>query len=182
MTITRIDHDAALIVIDMQQGILRFNSDAADRIVQATASMAQRFHETGRPVVWLHAQGLPDVRTDAGLGASAEMPEEAMILDPHLPVAEGDLDIRKRATSAFTVESLESWLRARGVTQVVITGLATGMGVLSTAFSAYDRGFHVVIPADATTDMNAARGKAVLNDILPAIAEVGTSEDVLRLA
>ena len=51
-----------------------------------------------------------------------------------------------------------SWtttLRRRGVTQVVLTGVATSVGVESTARSAYDLGYNVTLVVDAMTDRDA---------------------------
>jgi nicotinamidase-related amidase len=43
-------------------------------------------------------------------------------------------------------------LRGAGVTQVILGGVATSIGVEATARSVYDEGFHVVLVTDAMTD------------------------------
>jgi nicotinamidase-related amidase len=50
---------------------------------------------------------------------------------------------------------LNDVLRERRATQVVITGISTSAGVESTARSAYDYGYNVVIVTDAVTDRDA---------------------------
>ena len=45
----------------------------------------------------------------------------------------------KRTWGAFATTDLEAQLKARGVTQVVIAGVATATGVESTARQAYER-------------------------------------------
>ena len=56
---------------------------------------------------------------------------------------------------AFLGTKLDEELKARGVTQVVMVGVATGSGVESTARSAFDLGYNVVFVSDAMVDMSA---------------------------
>ena len=63
----------------------------------------------------------------------------------------------KRTWGAFASTDLEDRLKALGVTQVVIAGVATGTGVEATARQAYEQGFNVTLAIDAMTD---ARPKA----------------------
>jgi nicotinamidase-related amidase len=55
---------------------------------------------------------------------------------------------------AFIGTPLDEYLRKRGVTQVVLAGVATSIGVESTARSAYDLGYNVALVVDAMTDMD----------------------------
>jgi len=65
-----------------------------------------------------------------------------------LAPAPGDLVIDKSGYSAFEGTALETELRARGIRTVLVTGVVTYACVLATAFSAYDRGFNVVLLTD----------------------------------
>ncbi len=47
---------------------------------------------------------------------------------PELDRQPGDIVVTKRSWGAFATTGLERLLRARGVTQVVVTGVATGGG------------------------------------------------------
>ncbi|MDK8510760.1 cysteine hydrolase [Corynebacterium bovis] len=171
----------ALLAVDMQRGILAAASDEdRGRIVAATAALADRFHELGLPVIWGRAHGLPAGRTDMPL-PQGEPPADFAEPGDGLPVAEGDPVVTKTATSAFTDPELRRILDERGVTQLVVTGLATGMGVESTVRAAYDAGLSVVVATDAVTDPVAERHRACLELTLPGVAELGTSADILAL-
>ena len=61
--------------------------------------------------------------------------------------------VTKRTWGAFASSDLEAQLRANGVTQVVVTGVATGTGVEATARQAYEQGFNVTLALDAMTDV-----------------------------
>jgi len=52
---------------------------------------------------------------------------------------------------------LAGHLQESGVTQVVVCGLPTAIGVGSAARQAHEHGFHVTLPIDAMTDLAALR-------------------------
>ena len=68
----------------------------------------------------------------------------------------------------------------RGVTQVVIAGISTSVGVESTARSAYDLGYNVVLVVDAMTDRDPEAHRHSVEKIFPRMAETATTEDVLQ--
>jgi hypothetical protein len=81
---------------------------------------------------------------------------------------------------SFIGTNLHEYLRQRRVTQVFIAGLATSLGVESTARSAYDYGYNVVIMVDAVTDRDADVHRNSVERIFPRLAEVVTTDDVLK--
>ena len=78
-------------------------------------------------------------RTDAGIPKFSFSADWAELV-PELNQQPGDCLITKQRLGAFLGTSLDSDLRQRGVTQVLLTGIATSAGVESTARSAYDLG------------------------------------------
>ena len=62
----------------------------------------------------------------------------------------GDLVVDKHGYSAFHGTDLEAHLQARGVRTLLLCGVVTYACVLATGFAAFDRGFDVVMAADAT--------------------------------
>ena len=87
----------------------------------------------------------------------------------------------KQAWGAFIGTPLDSYLREHGVTQVFIIGVATSAGVESTARSAYDHGYNVVVVLDAVTDRDADAHRHCVEKILPRLGETETTENVLKL-
>lgn len=181
MPITALEPTTALIAVDVQKGTLGMSGDIeAERVVSGTVRLAEAFHAATLPVVWVRAVGLPRLRTDLPLPPE-KVPGDFAQLHPSLPVQEGDLVADKFGTSALVVPEVRAFLQVRGVQGVVLTGLATGMGVESTARAAFDAGYHVTVASDAVTDPNAERGRFSLNLTLPGFAEIGTVEDILSL-
>ena len=87
----------------------------------------------------------------------------------------------KRTWGAFASTDLEAQLKARGVTQVVIAGVATATGVESTARQAYELGFNVTLAIDAMTDMRPEAHDYSISNIFPRLGETGTSQDIIDL-
>ena len=67
-----------------------------------------------------------------------------------------DAVVTKRNVGAFVGTDLDLQLRRRRVTQVLLTGIATSMGVEGTARAAHDHGYHVVPVTDAMADTDEA--------------------------
>jgi nicotinamidase-related amidase len=89
--------------------------------------------------------------------------------------------ITKQRWGAFLGTSLDDCLRQRGVTQILLAGVATSIGVESTARSAYDLGYHVALVIDAMTDRDADAHRYSVEKIFPRLGESDTTENVLKL-
>ncbi len=179
MAITTLDTGTALIVVDLQQGIVA-RAPSRNAVGHAT-TLVQAFRDCDLPVVLVTVAGTPPGRTDAGLVSPVELPEEWATLIPELDRQPGDILVTKYARSAFAGTGLGDRLRAEGITQVVVIGIATGAGVESTARDAHEQGFHVTLPIDAMTDPDTARHEHSITHIFGRIAETGTTADVLQI-
>lgn len=74
---------------------------------------------------------------------------------------------------------IDTHLKAQGVTQVVVVGVATSIGVESTARQAFEAGYNVTLATDAMTDLNLDTHNNSVNLIFPRIAETGSTQDIL---
>lgn len=83
----------------------------------------------------------------------------ASVIDALTP-APGDIVVDKPAYSAFEATDLETLLRQRGVTTLILCGVVTYACVLATAFSGFDKGFDVLLARDATGSWNNELGEA----------------------
>lgn len=175
-----LDPTAALVVIDMQKGILAMPpAEAVAPLLEATNHLADAFHTAGLPVVWVHATGLPPGRTAHPIPEEDPLPADFTELHEGLHVTGDDHRVAKQRTwSAFPRTDLAEHLRATGTTTIVLAGIATGGGVESTARSAYDEGFHVVAAADATLDGSPERHALSLEHSLPGVGLVATVEEI----
>jgi nicotinamidase-related amidase len=75
-------------------------------------------------------------------------------LDLSIEPTDSDIVIPKNTASMFIGTNFELLLRNAGITTIVITGIATEIGVESTARDAANRGFFPVIITDAVSSSN----------------------------
>jgi nicotinamidase-related amidase len=181
MPITVVDPQAALIVVDLQQGHMEIPlAHSVEDIIERTTALTRAFRSRDLPVVLVSVAGAPPGRTDTGNATHRSVPAGWTDLIPELDRQPGDIVLVKHARSAFTGTGLAATLRDLGVTQVVITGISTGSGVESTARDAHEQGFNVTLPIDAMTDPSLSRHEHVVTQIFPRIAETGRTTDVLN--
>jgi nicotinamidase-related amidase len=181
MALTKLDDIAALVVIDLQKGIVAIpTAHPAAEIVRRAALLARAFRERRLPVVLVNVAGRAPGRTDAET-PKFSFPAEWTELVPELGRQPDDHLVTKRRVGAFLGTDLDDYLRQRGVTQVVLAGISTSSGVESTARSAYDLGYNVAFVVDAITDRNAEMHRHCVEKVFPRLGETGTTDDVLRL-
>jgi nicotinamidase-related amidase len=181
VSLTTIDPKTALIVIDLQKGVVGLpTAHPVEPVVANSARLADVFRGYGLPVVLVNVTGGPAGRTERGFGGGTR-PEGWDILVDELGQQPSDHLVTKRTRGAFTGTDLEQYLRDNGVTQVVITGVATGSGVESTARHAHELGFNVTLATDAMTDMSADVHENSVLRIFPGIGETGTTSEILDL-
>jgi len=181
MPITTLDPTCALVIIDLQKGLLAYpTAPPVAQVVAAAAELAEAFRRQGLPVVLVNVIGRAPGRTDRARPWSAPAPDWHEIV-PALNPQDGDLRITKRAPGAFANTSLAADLRERGVTQVVIVGVSTSQGVEATARTAFDLGFNVALPVDVMADLDPASHAHSTTRLFPRIAETGVAADILAL-
>ena len=100
---------------------------------------------------------------------------------PELNKQPGDIVVTKQTWGAFPTTDLESQLKAKGVTQVVVAGVATGTGVEATARQAYEQGFNVTLAVDAMTDTRPEAHAYSLSHVFPRLGETGTTREIIDL-
>jgi nicotinamidase-related amidase len=80
---------------------------------------------------------------------------------------------------AFYGTPLDLHLRRRRVTQIVLCGIATSIGVESTARAAHEHGYNLTLVIDAMTDRSAEAHQNSVERIFPRLGEIGATADVL---
>jgi nicotinamidase-related amidase len=177
MPLTTLDPATAIVVIDLQKGVV---SGTVAHAVPHAAALAKAFRRDGLPVVLVNVTGRAPGRTDRGGPGSAGAPPAgwADIID-ELERQPGDHLITKRRRSAFHDTGLDTLLRDLGVTQVVLAGVSTSAGVESTARSAHDHGYHVVLATDAMADHDPDSHRHSLERVFPKLGETGTSAEII---
>jgi nicotinamidase-related amidase len=180
MPLTKLDAVAALIMIDLQKGLIAMPTvHPIGEIVNRAAQLASAFRERGLPVVLVNVRGVAPGRTDAER-PNLTRPDDWSDLLPELQQQPGDYVVTKETWGAFLGTTLDEYLRERGVTQIFLAGLSTSVGVESTARSAYDLGYNVVTVVDAMTDRNIDAHNHSIGRVFPRLSETATTDDVLK--
>lgn len=179
MAITTLDPKTALIVIDLQKGIIALApNDHIAGVLKRSGALAAAFRRQGLPVVLVNVAGGAPGRAEQSRNLG-QLPPEWLELVPELDRQPSDHIVTKRTWGAFTGIGLDAHLRSLGVTQVVLCGVATSIGVESTARQAHELGFNVTLAIDAMTDMIPDAHTNSVARIFPRLGETGTAQDVI---
>jgi len=181
MSLTTLDPITALIVIDLQKGIVSFPTvHPVVDVLQNAAALAAAFRRHQLPVVLVNVTGGAPGRNEQPYPAG-QRPADWAELAPELDRQPSDHTVTKRTWGAFTNTGLEAWLKARGVTQVVVVGIATSIGVESTARQAHEAGFNVTLALDAMTDRSPEAHTHTTTHIFPRLGETGATAEIIAL-
>lgn len=181
MPLTTLDPQTAVIVVDLQRGIVaRPAAHPVAGIVANAAALAAAFRAHRLPVVLVNVDGVPAGRTEVPSNV-AGLPAGWTDLVPDLDVQAGDHRVTKRNWGAFTATDLDDFLRGHGVTQVVVAGIATSIGVESTARHARELGYNVTLAVDAMTDSDPDAHANSVGRIFPRLGETGSTTEILAL-
>lgn len=180
MAVTRLDEIAALVVIDLQKGIVAVpTAEPATEIVARATRLARAFRDRKLPVVLVNVAGRAPGRTDAKPNFAPDADWADLV--PELDRQPSDHAVTKQQFGAFEGTALDQILRRSGVTQIVLAGISTSIGVESTARQAYDKGYNVVLVTDAMTDRDAEAHRHSIEKIFPRLGETTTANEFLKI-
>lgn len=182
MPLTAIDAKTALLIVDLQNGIVgRLAGDPINRVVGNCRRLADAFRAHRLPVVLINVVAGAPGRTEVAMHMPDKLQKDFADIVPELGRHEEDIFVSKRSWGAFANTDLDSRLRAMGVTQVVVCGVATATGVEATARQAYELGYNVTLALDAMIDARADAQQYSFLSVFPRLGETGTTDDVLDL-
>jgi nicotinamidase-related amidase len=182
MALTTLDPNTALIVIDLQKGFAASPFvHPIGQVVSQTRTLLDAFRGHGLPTVLVNVAGRAPGRTEQGPRASGSFAEGWTEFLPELDQQPNDIVVTKRTWGAFASTDLDHRLKALGVTQVVVTGVATSGGVEATARQAYEQGFNVTLALDAMTDARPEAHDYSIRNVFPRLGETGTSQEIVNL-
>jgi nicotinamidase-related amidase len=176
----------ALVLIDLQNGVVgRDLAPRSGREVLATGkALAERFRAAGAPVVLVRVDFAPD------FGDSLRQPVDMPMQRPAggMPagwsdLAEGlaqagDIIVTKHQWGAFHGTNLDVQLRRRRIETVVLGGIATNLGVESTARQAWEHGYHLVVVEDACATLSAEMHGFAMAHIMPRLGRVRKAAEI----
>ena len=176
MSITTLDPNTALVVIDLQVGVMTLQTAPLSTAAVAAnaATLARAFRKRGLPVVLATMASRAPGRTEVPGPDTRAFPPNWTDLAVELDRQPSDLLITRHAFNAFYGTPLDLYLRRRGMTQIVLCGIATGVGVESTGRDAFDRGYNVTFAVDAMADRSGESHAYCVATGFPRLGETGT--------
>ena len=176
----------ALVLIDLQKGILSFagGPHTPDQVLSKAGMLTKRFHELGAPVVlvrvgWSADGGDALRQTVDRPSPSRSLPADWLEFPDELGAIDSDIRVIKRQWGAFYGTELELQLRRRGIEHIVLGGIATNIGVESTARHAWELGFSLVFAEDAMSAVNGEQHGFAIENIFPRLGHVRSTAQIL---
>jgi nicotinamidase-related amidase len=159
---------SALVLVDLMDRIvaLPLEPRKGTEVLGTAQELATSFRSAGAHVVLVRVErpGVPEQPPGSGLVAGL--------------AGDGDIEVVKRTIGAFQGTDLDERLRERGVTTLVFGGIATNLGVESTARAAGDLGYDLVFVEDAMAALTAAEHDASVRLDFPRLGTVVHSAEV----
>ena len=181
----------ALVLIDVQKGILALplTPHSAATVAANSALLARRIAAAGGTIVLVRVS-FSDGFVDAPPRA-VDVPLKTPAPSGGLPSPTGrssrptwrrsapEVVITKRQWGAFHGTELDLQLRRRGITTIVLGGVATNFGVESTARDGWQHNYAVIVAADASSSLGDGLHQFALEKTLPRVSKVRTVEQIL---
>ncbi len=199
-------HDTALVIVDMQyasgsrehglgrllaqQGALDSAAERFDRIEQVIIPNNQKlltcFRALGAPVVFVTLGPQQPDYSDAPVHLRKWFEathnhagtREHEVVDELKPLA-GELVLNKTTIGAFTSTAIDTALRGKGISNIVVTGVSTNNCVGMTAMQAADLQYGVAMVSDATGTCSEAMQASTLASFRRLWGKVVSTEQVI---
>ena len=178
----------ALVVIDLQHGIVANPAAPHDPkdVVARSAQIARALRAAGGTVVLVHVtpsqdgkDGLKPIADATARTWGGAPPPDWSDIVPELEPESAHVIITKRQWGAFYGTELDLQLRRRGIDTIILCGIATTIGVESTARDAYERGYQQIFVEDAMSARTAEEHAYAVSTLFPRIGRVRSTADVV---
>jgi nicotinamidase-related amidase len=175
----------ALVVIDLQKGIARnpaLRPRPASEVIGNAVRLLDACHKHNMPVFLVRVVRTPEttlkVISDSTISRPEPPPDWAEFV-PEIGPAPSDVMITKRQWGAFYGTDLDLQLRRRGISTIILCGIATDYGVESTARFAYEYGYQQIFAEDAMASMSDEQHHAAVNFIFKRMGRVRSTAEIL---
>jgi nicotinamidase-related amidase len=177
----------ALVLIDLQKGTLSMPlaPHTTAQVIERAASLGHALAKAGGTIVKVNVAfaGTFADRLSQPVDAPMQlrpgsMPADYSSFAPEIESLPSDVVITKRQWGAFYGTELDLQLRRRGISTIVLCGIATNFGVESTAREAWQHNYAVIIAEDACSSV-ADLHQFSIEKIMPRIARVRSTAEIL---
>jgi nicotinamidase-related amidase len=200
-----VPRNTAIVLIDLQNDVIRneqgpfYGSIAAQvrekKLVENVVRLTEGARQAGAAIFFItvvrrrdYADVVNQLSEFVAAGKAPPPKEQvslvegtpgARLVDELQPAPEDYVLVKKRR-NAFHSTELDFHLRSRGVTTIVIGGVATDLGVENTVRDAWDRDYNVVVVEDICVTAPPANHAHAIKSVFPRMARIMTTDGVLE--
>lgn len=174
---------SALVIIDLQKGIVRARN--GQDVVDKTCCLIDAFRKNNALIAFVHVDFIDDRDRISPLtdtpAQAVKYPTDWAEFVPDMAVDAGDYVVTKRSWGAFMGTDLDIELRRRGIKTIVLCGIATNMGVESTAREAFTLGYNQIFITDAMKASTQEEHDASCRYVFPKLGRLRTTTQFLDM-
>lgn len=180
----------AVLIMDYQNTVVGFVQSGQAALLDRAASVLRGSRQTGVPVIHVvisFREGYPEIsprnKVFSSVVKAAGILQEGTDgaeIHPRVAPQPGEVIVTRRRVGSFFNTEMESILKARDITKLVMFGIATSGVVLSTLRSAADADYEIVVLEDCCADFDEEVHRVLIQKIFPSQATVVNSQEFLR--
>ena len=167
-----LDRDrTAVVIIGYQERHVNSYTSDPEAVIRNAGQVLVGARQAGIPVIHVVHRGgnfedySPDVEIHSGVAP-----------------APGEEVFTKTRTGSFSTTGLDASLRVAGRDALVLMGIATSGGVLSTVRWGYDVGYNLFVVSDACSDLDQELHRVLMEKLYPRQATILTAQTFLKVA
>jgi len=176
----------ALLIMDVYRATVPMLENAGPYLASLSGAL-KKARANSIPVIYIvlrFRNGYPEISLSSKMFAGIkENPalkfdtEDSMQVHAAVAPLKGDITVIKKRVGAFTGSDLEVLLRSMEIKHIVLTGISTSGGVLSTLCEAADKDYAITVLSDCCTDMDEEVHRILISKIFPRKVDVVTSAE-----
>ena len=127
-----------LLAIDLQKGLIDEELYNCEEFIKNMKRLLEEARKRNVEVIY--------IQHDAGLDSGMSAGDEDFEIYEELAPLSGEKVFVKKVNSCFSNKDLGRYLEEKGENEVIIAGLQTNYCIDASIKSAFDRGYHVIVP------------------------------------
>lgn len=183
--ITALDKNTALVLIDLQNSIVSIQTKpfSVEDVLNNTNELIAAFRKKQLPVVLVNVKPSGTWITSR---KEAKMPsfsddENIYQISDKVNADKNDICITKHTWNAFFETELNNALKKKSITNIVLGGISTSIGVEGTARAASELGYNVTLATDAMSDRVESAHHHSIEIIFSRLGETGTTKEIIGM-
>jgi nicotinamidase-related amidase len=180
----------AVLVMDYENDIVgTIPEDVRGPLIERASTILKEARQAKLQIIYVVVRfrdGYPEVNRQnklfSSLKQSGRLVEgtQGAEIDPRVAPQSGDIVVTKRRVGAFSTTDLETILRAKNISKLVLFGISTSGVVLSTVRWAADMDYSLTIVSDVCADRDPEVNRVLMDKVFPWQATVVTSREFLK--